>query len=173
MDPVIYRRAHLAGDPQTAFDYSGRDDLLMKILTNHADVEAKVGGRFGLARDPENKPRGSALGCSISTLAADQLLAFEGRALATFDAVMNHLRPPLTHVVISSHALTDQPAPACVAKPVHIGLRPDRGGPPGPILNGPGGRSSRHSAPWSAHPQSALGLDSGRSRREKPCSMPC
>lgn len=126
MEPVIHHQVHLACSAQSAFEHFTRNDLLVKFFTNEAEVEARVGGKYELAWDPENKPRDSTVGCRITALAEGQLLAFDWKGPAAFDAIMNHVRP-LTHVVLSFHPLPDGPAPACAVNLVHSGWRPGPG----------------------------------------------
>jgi len=123
MEPVIHHHVLLACSPHSAFEHFTRNDLLVKFFTNEAEVEARLGGKYELAWDPENKPQDSTVGCRITALEADQLLAFDWRGPTKFDAIMNHVLP-LTHVVISFHLLTNHPAPACDVNLVHSGWRP-------------------------------------------------
>ncbi len=126
MEPVIHHQARLACDTRTAYDHFTRGDLLVKFFTNEAEVEPHVGGKYELAWDPENKPQNSTVGCRITALTEGQLIAFDWRGPAAFDAVMNHARP-LTHVVVSFHAVHDSYAPACDINLVHSGWRPGPG----------------------------------------------
>lgn len=126
MEPVIHHQVRLACDAQTAYEHFTQRDLLVKFFTNEAEVEAQVGGKYELAWDPDNKPRDSTVGCRITALAVGELVAFDWKGPTAFDAVMNHARP-LTHVVVTFHAVENSPAAACDVNLIHSGWRPGPG----------------------------------------------
>ena len=132
MEPIIHHRVHLACDALTAYEHFIQNDLLVRFFTKEADVEPHVGGKYELAWDPENKPQNSTVGCRITAMAAGQLLAFDWRGPAVFEAIMNHARP-LTHVVITFHAVGDGVSSGCDVNLIHSGWRP-----------GPGWAEARH-----------------------------
>jgi hypothetical protein len=69
MEQDIHQQIPLDCDPATAFAHLTCNDLLVKFFTNQAEVEPRVGGKFGVSWDPEIKPRDSTIGCRMTALA--------------------------------------------------------------------------------------------------------
>lgn len=68
-------------------------------LTVEADVEPRVGGKFELFWNPEERDYDSTIGCRITAIERDKFLAFEWKGPKQFSEFMNDT-DPLTHVVI-------------------------------------------------------------------------
>jgi len=68
-------------------------------LTQVADVEPKVGGKYELFWNPEDKENDSTIGCKILALHPSKFLSFEWKGPKQFKHFMNEVRP-LTNVVI-------------------------------------------------------------------------
>ena len=71
---------------------------LEKWLTQIADVELKVGGKYELFWNPEDKENDSTIGCKILALQPNRFLSFEWKGAKQFKHFMNDVRP-LTNVV--------------------------------------------------------------------------
>jgi uncharacterized protein YndB with AHSA1/START domain len=99
MDKVIHLTARLGCDPHRAFEHFTVDEQLETWLTAAAEVEPAVGGRYELFWEPEHRERNSTLGCRITALEPDTLLAFEWRSPQQFSHFANDAAP-LTHVVV-------------------------------------------------------------------------
>ena len=99
-DRVIHVTAHLAVQPARAFEHFTKAELLTKWLTAAAEVEPKVGGKYELFWEPTDRENNSTIGCRITAMQANQLLAFQWRSPKQFKALANGA-DPLTHAVIS------------------------------------------------------------------------
>lgn len=98
MDKIIYHSIRLNCDCKTAFEMFTANKHLEKWLTQMADVEPKVGGRYELFWNPENKMDDSTIGCRILAISPGKLLCFEWKGPKHFKHFMNNVRP-LTNVV--------------------------------------------------------------------------
>lgn len=99
-DRIIYHSIRFALPPAGVFRYLADADSLSTWLTATARVELHVGGAYELFWDPARMDVNSTIGCRITALAPDQLLAFQWRSPLQFRALANGA-DPLTHVVIS------------------------------------------------------------------------
>ncbi len=75
------------------------NDLLTSWLTNLADVDPRVGGKYELFWVPEEKENNSTIGCKITALEPGKLLAFEWKGPIFYKEFMN-VSDPLTHVAV-------------------------------------------------------------------------
>lgn len=98
-DRVIHATALVSVRPARAFEYFTKVDLLTAWLTTAAEVEPKVGGKYELFWQPDDRENNSTIGCRITAMAADQFLAFQWRSPKQFKAFANGA-DPLTHVVV-------------------------------------------------------------------------
>ena len=99
-DKIIHISALVAASPTKAFSYFTSDTLIESWLTAAADVEPRVGGKYELFWQPEDRDNNSTIGCRITALAAGQVLAFQWRSPKQFKSFANSA-DPLTHVVVS------------------------------------------------------------------------
>jgi uncharacterized protein YndB with AHSA1/START domain len=76
-----------------------QNDLLQSWLTEIADVEPKLGGKYELFWDPDNRENNSTIGCRITAIEKNKLIAFDWKGPTQFKHFMNNIIP-LTHVVI-------------------------------------------------------------------------
>ncbi len=122
IEPVTDRIIHLTGvvpvPPPRAFAFFTRTDLLQAWLTAEAEVEPRVGGKYELFWEPGDRENNSTIGCRITALAPDQLLAFQWRSPRQFKAFAN-MADPLTHVVV---VFVPEGAGTCIHL-VHSGWR--------------------------------------------------
>ncbi|MEM1268596.1 MAG: SRPBCC domain-containing protein [Bacteroidota bacterium] len=100
MDAVIHQSVQLRTSVSEAFDLFIEPTQLTSWLTAKANVEPTVGGRYELFWQPETPEDNSTIGCRITALVPNQLLAFEWRSPKPFKHFANDA-DPLTHVVVS------------------------------------------------------------------------
>lgn len=84
-----------------AFNYFSDNLLLTQWLTNKADVELKVGGKYELYWTPDDpdKTNNSTYGCKILSFDKPFYINFEWRGNAVQKSFMNNVRP-LTNVTV-------------------------------------------------------------------------
>lgn len=100
MDNIIYQSVRLRCSPQKAFEMVTVNEHLEKWLTEAADVEPEVGGKYELFWDLNDKENNSTKGCKVLALQPGKLLSFEWKGPKQFSHFMNETRP-LTHVVVT------------------------------------------------------------------------
>lgn len=98
MDKIIYHSISLGCSPHKAFEFFTVNKHLEKWLTEVADVEPKVGGKYELFWNPDDKEDDSTIGCKILAIAQDRFICFEWKGPKQFKHFMNDVRP-LTNVV--------------------------------------------------------------------------
>lgn len=98
MSKIIVQSARLHCAPERAFAMFTQNEQIQTWLTRFAEVEPVVGGKYELFWDPDDPTRDSTLGCTITALEPDTLLAFEWKGPPMF-RFMNEI-DPLTHVVV-------------------------------------------------------------------------
>jgi uncharacterized protein YndB with AHSA1/START domain len=99
-DKVIHVTGFVGVPPARAFAYFTSNALLQRWLAAVADVEARVGGKYELFWQPDDRENNSTIGCRVTAVAPGQLLAFQWRSPAQFKAFAN-AADPLTHVVVA------------------------------------------------------------------------
>ena len=99
MDKIVHLTAHLQCDPQRAFEMFTVNRLLESWLAPLAEVEPVPGGCYELFWKPDDRENNSTLGCRVTAVQPDQLLAFEWRSPRQFKNFANQA-DPLTHVVV-------------------------------------------------------------------------
>ena len=72
---------------------------LEKWLTTLADVEPKIGGKYELFWNPNDKENDSTIGCKILAIQTNKFLSFEWKGPKQFKHFMNDVRP-LTNVSV-------------------------------------------------------------------------
>jgi uncharacterized protein YndB with AHSA1/START domain len=99
MDQVIHLSRVFAVDAHHAFEMFTVNAKLQTWLTEVAEVELRVGGRYELFWQPDDRENNSTIGCRITAFEADQFLSFEWRSPKQFKHFANQA-DPLTHVVV-------------------------------------------------------------------------
>ena len=99
MDKIIHLSRKLECPTEEAFKAFIENKKLQKWLVPLANVEAKLGGLYELFWEPDNKENNSTIGCRITALVDNQLLAFEWRSPEQFKHFANNA-DPLTHVMV-------------------------------------------------------------------------
>ena len=122
MDKVIHQTAKLPCDAARAFELFTANDELEKWLVVKADVEPRVGGKFELFWNPEEPEFDSTIGCHVTALEPDKLLAFEWKGPKQYSDFMNECQP-LTHVTVAFIPGEDGGNPTTEVHLVHTGWR--------------------------------------------------
>ncbi len=99
MDQIIDISSKLSCNARRAFEMFTVNTQLEAWLTEVAEVELQVGGRYELFWEPEDRENNSTIGCHITAFEADQFLSFEWRSPKQFKHFANQA-DPLTHVVV-------------------------------------------------------------------------
>ncbi|MBU7014433.1 MAG: SRPBCC domain-containing protein [Theionarchaea archaeon] len=99
MDKIIYQSVELGDTPENAFKMFTENEHLEKWLTNVADVEPRVGGKYELFWVPEDREHNSTIGCKVLALNPGKLISFEWKGPPQHQ-FMNEVIP-LTHVMVS------------------------------------------------------------------------
>ncbi|HEY9724407.1 MAG TPA: SRPBCC domain-containing protein [Oscillatoriaceae cyanobacterium] len=100
MDRILHHTAHLDAPPFVAFELFATSAGLMRWLVPLAEVEPIVGGKYELFWNPDDRENDSTLGCKVTAVVPERLLAFEWRGPRQYKHFMNQA-DPLTHVVVS------------------------------------------------------------------------
>jgi uncharacterized protein YndB with AHSA1/START domain len=100
MDKIIHLSAKLHCTVPNAFKLFTDNRLLETWLTNVAEVEPFVGGKYELFWNPEDRENDSTIGCKVTACQPDELIAFEWRSPKQFKHFANHA-DPLTHVLVA------------------------------------------------------------------------
>lgn len=99
-DKVIHVSAFVPVPPARAWAYFTNNALLQSWLTASADVEPKVGGKYELFWQPDDRENNSTIGCRVTAVAPEQFIAFQWRSPKQFKPFAN-AADPLTHVVVT------------------------------------------------------------------------
>jgi len=99
MNKIIHLIVHLRCDSHHAFESFAVNRLIESWLVPVAEVEPVPGGRYELFWEPHDRENNSTLGCRVTAVEPDQLLAFEWRSPKQFKHFANQV-DPLTHVVV-------------------------------------------------------------------------
>ncbi len=99
MDKVIQLTAILNCDVQRAFELFTVSHLIESWLTNVAEVEPVMGGKYELFWEPNDRENNSTIGCRITAIRADHFLSFEWRSPQQYKHFANNA-DPLTHAVV-------------------------------------------------------------------------
>jgi uncharacterized protein YndB with AHSA1/START domain len=99
MEKIIHCSTRVKCDTQQAFEMFTKNELLPTWLSNLAEIELKVGGKYELFWDPNNRETNSTIGCKVTAIEVNRLIAFEWKGPTEFQDFMNNA-DPLTHVVV-------------------------------------------------------------------------
>ena len=99
MDKVIHHSVRLACGCQKAFEMFTVNECLQKWLTEKADVESKVGGKYELFWNPKDRENDSTIGCKVLATNEDKFVRFEWKGPIRFKHFMN-AASPLTCVTV-------------------------------------------------------------------------
>ncbi len=99
MDKIIHRSVLLRRDVNEAYRLFTENRLLESWLTKVAEVEAKVGGKYELFWEPDDRENNSTIGCRVTAIQPNKFISFEWRSPKQFKHFANNA-DPLTHVTI-------------------------------------------------------------------------
>ena len=100
MNSVINNTVELSCKVDIAFRHFVSNALLESWLTSLADVEPLLHGKYELFWVPEDRENNSTIGCKITVIEKNSVLAFEWKSPEQFKHFTNSV-DPLTHVVVS------------------------------------------------------------------------
>jgi uncharacterized protein YndB with AHSA1/START domain len=122
MEKVIHCSIRVKCDTQQAFEMFTENELITSWLPTLAEIEARVGGKYELFFDPNDRENNSTIGCKVTAIEPNTLLAFEWKGPIQFKDFMNNA-DPLTHVVVSFVDRTEGSEPSTEVHLVHSGWR--------------------------------------------------
>lgn len=96
---IIYHSAKLKCSCQKAFEMFTVSECLQKWLTQQADVQPRVGGKYELFWNPKNREDDSTIGCKVLAISESKFVCFEWKGPARFKQFMN-IAKPLTCVTV-------------------------------------------------------------------------
>ena len=99
MDRIIHLSVRLSCDVHHAFELFTDNELLETWLTEVAEVEPRVGGKYELFWQPDDRENNSTIGCKVTAIEPDEFLSFEWKSPKQFKHFANNA-DPLTHVVV-------------------------------------------------------------------------
>lgn len=108
MEDIIQIKEEFDCDIQTAFNFFIKNEYLERWLTEKADVEPRVGGKYELFWEPENRVDNSTIGCKITGLETNKFLSFNWKGPVQFRSFMN-FADPLTHVIVFFSEMEENP----------------------------------------------------------------
>jgi uncharacterized protein YndB with AHSA1/START domain len=120
MNKIIAQSARLHCNIYRAFEMFTSNTDLQAWLTNSADVEPVVGGKYELFWNPDDPENNSTLGCKITSIEPNNFLSFEWKGPPKFKHFMNNA-DPLTHVVVFFGPCEDVLTPCTDVYLIHSG----------------------------------------------------
>ena len=99
MEKIILIKDEIDCDTYTAFNMFTLNQLLESWLTEKAEVEPKIGGKYELYWEPENRENNSTIGCKITGIEEGKFISFDWKGPIQFKSFMNNA-DPLTHVIV-------------------------------------------------------------------------
>lgn len=108
MDKIIHVKVTVPCTKTEAFQRFTVNDMLELWLTEAAEVDPRLGGKYELFWDPENKKSNSTLGCKITAVEEGRMLCFNWKGPDQFAGIMNYSNP-LTHVTVFFISRTEKP----------------------------------------------------------------
>lgn len=100
MSQAFHLMVSLRTTPGEAFDFFTEGNRLEMWLTEAAEVEPRLMGKYELFWEPHDRENNSTIGCRITAITTNQLLAFDWKSPKQFKHFAN-FADPLTHVVIT------------------------------------------------------------------------
>lgn len=121
MQKVVYQSVRLSCDAKKAFEMFTVNENLESWLPEIADVEPKVGGKYELFWDSDNREKNSTIGCKVTSLEENKFISFEWKGPPQFGNIMN-TAVPLTHVVVFFMPCADSGTSPCTeVRLIHSG----------------------------------------------------
>jgi uncharacterized protein YndB with AHSA1/START domain len=98
-DRVVFESVEVAAPVEMTFRYFSDEQLLAKWLAPRVEVERKVGGKYELFWDSANQENDSTVGCHLTALVPNRLIAFQWRKVS--QGSVSKGADPITHVTVS------------------------------------------------------------------------
>lgn len=124
MENIIQITVEIESDVKQAFRMFTVNELLENWLTEKAEVEPKVEGKYELYWDPDNREINSTIGCTITGFEQDTFVSFDWKGPVEFQSFMNSA-DPLTHVIVFFSPSSYNPDKTTI-RLFHTGWRKDR-----------------------------------------------
>lgn len=99
MDKIIYLSVQIKCDLHRAFQLFTDNKLLESWLSEVAEVEPTIGGKYELFWQPDDIENNSTIGCKVTAIEMNRFIAFEWKSPKQFKHFANNA-DPLTHVVV-------------------------------------------------------------------------
>ena len=99
IENIIVIKEELNCDAHTAFRMFTENKLLESWLTEKADVEPKIKGKYELFWDPSNPKDNSTIDCKVTGVEPNKFISFDWKGPEQFKSFMNST-DPLTHVIV-------------------------------------------------------------------------
>ncbi len=122
MDKVLHCSARVPCNPLRAFEMFTVDSLLGEWLSVEATVEPVVGGKYELFWDTVVREFNSTIGCRVTAVERNKLIAFEWKGPRQFHHFMNEA-DPLTHVSVFFLPFVDGSDSGTEVHVIHSGWR--------------------------------------------------
>ena len=119
---IIQQHVKLACDVHRAFQMFTVDEYVEQWLTVVADIEPVIGGKYECFWDPDDRDNNSTIGCKVTAVDQDKLIAFEWRGPVQFKPFMNDA-DPLTHVTVTFIPIGTETNPKTEVVLIHSGWR--------------------------------------------------
>jgi len=123
MENIILITIELDCEVQKAFNMFTVNESLENWLTQKADVDPKLGGKYELFWDPTNKEINNTIGCKITGIEKSSFISFDWKGPFEFSSFMNNA-DPLTHVIIFFSPKDNEPNKTIIHL-FHTGWRKD------------------------------------------------
>ena len=88
MENIIKIKEEIECDISTAFKMFTTNKSLESWLTDEADVDPKLGGKYELFWDPNNKNINSTIGCKITGIEKDKFISFDWKGPVDFQEII-------------------------------------------------------------------------------------
>lgn len=96
---IIHVSARVNCDGEHAFNMFAINNSLEAWLTTRAEVEPRVGGKYELFWNPDDRENDSTIGCKVTTVVEPFCLSFTWKGPEEYKHFMNEV-DPLTHVSV-------------------------------------------------------------------------
>ena len=123
MENIIHITIELDCEVQKVFNMFTVNKSLENWLTQKADVDPKLGGKYELFWDPTNKEINNTIGCKITGIENGSFISFDWKGPVEFSSFMNNA-DPLTHVIIFFSPKDNEPNKTIIYL-FHTGWRKD------------------------------------------------
>jgi uncharacterized protein YndB with AHSA1/START domain len=99
MENIIQIKYEIECDLSNAFKMFTDNKYLEAWLTEKAEVEPKIGGKYELFWVPEHREDNSTIGCKVTGIEDNSFISFDWKGPVQFKPFMN-IADPLTHVIV-------------------------------------------------------------------------